>query len=256
MRKSFSLAMLVVILVGTFSYSLKILPVQAVILPADAVQSNPLSINWTYPTHAPGETFTVYVDVINVVDLFAYQAGFRFDPTALRVLSVEAVAFPPGYSIPVAGTIDQTNGVVTVWASTLIDPAYALSGSGHLLRVTMQINPSLSPPYSGAYPGTPVPMINLTDADGDPCELKLYYKDGISEITPTYIDIHDGSFSLSVIRGDINYDGRVDILDASQLALYWRQTVPPAPIAVDVNRDGVVDIQDAALIGLNWQKHG
>ncbi len=48
----------------------------------------------------------------------------------------------------------------------------------------------------------------------------------------------------------------VDILDAAQLGLYWRKTVPPAPVNVDVNRDGIIDIQDAALVGLNWHKHG
>jgi len=56
------------------------------------------------------------------------------------------------------------------------------------------------------------------------------------------------------IPGDINNDGVVDIVDATQIGLFWLQMVPPAPANVDINDDGVIDILDATLIGLNWLK--
>jgi hypothetical protein len=254
LRKIVSLVMLTLLLAGIVSYSSRNMIVHAQ-QRADAVQANPQSISWTYPTHAPGETFIVYVDVINVIGLFAFQCGFRYDPTVLRMLNVEVVIFPPNYFIPMPGIIDPPNGIVTAWGGMAIDPAYAKSGSGHLLKITMQINPALWPPYSGTYPGTPVPMIDLTDADGDPCELKLIYTDGVTEITPMSDHIYDGSFTLSVIEGDVNYDGIVNIMDATEVGYYWLQTVPPAPPDVDVSRDGVINVIDATIIGLHWLEH-
>lgn len=46
---------------------------------------------------------------------------------------------------------------------------------------------------------------------------------------------------------DINHDGRVDILDAFQLARELQSGTKPAP-GLDLNGDGVVDQRDAALL--------
>ncbi|NOS71227.1 MAG: hypothetical protein HOP33_15005 [Verrucomicrobia bacterium] len=48
-------------------------------------------------------------------------------------------------------------------------------------------------------------------------------------------------------REDINHDGRVDILDAFQLARLLQSETKPAA-ASDVNHDGVVDWRDAEFI--------
>jgi hypothetical protein len=57
------------------------------------------------------------------------------------------------------------------------------------------------------------------------------------------------------IRGDVNHDFLVNIKDATQIGLYWMETVPPAPSNVDINGDGIIDIKDASIVGVNWQKH-
>jgi hypothetical protein len=57
------------------------------------------------------------------------------------------------------------------------------------------------------------------------------------------------------ISGDITGDFFVNIKDATQIGLYWMQTVPPAPANVDINGDGIINIKDAAIIGVNWLKH-
>ena len=224
---------------------------------ADAVQPNPISINWMYATHHPREVFTVYIDVINVQNLLGFQCGFGFNPNVLQIAHITIGTFlglPDYVSIP-EPPWDNQNGIVPAYGAALYDPMKARSGSGHLLKIDFQINSALWPPYSGDFPGTSVTMMNLTDANGDPCELMLFYNDGVSEITPTPNHIYDGSFKLSIIKGDINYDGAVDISDATQIGLWWLQTSPPAPVDVDVNRDGNIDIQDATKIGLNWLLH-
>jgi Dockerin type I domain len=52
---------------------------------------------------------------------------------------------------------------------------------------------------------------------------------------------------------DINHDGRVDILDAFQLARQLQTGVKPAP-GLDLNGDGVVDQRDAALLAAHAVK--
>ena len=56
-------------------------------------------------------------------------------------------------------------------------------------------------------------------------------------------------------REDLNHDGRVDILDAFQLARELRSG-EKAPAGRDVNGDGVVDERDAALIAVHAVKLG
>ena len=54
-------------------------------------------------------------------------------------------------------------------------------------------------------------------------------------------------------REDLNHDGRVDVLDAFQLARQLQSGSVPAS-AVDLNGDGVVDRRDAELIAAHAVK--
>lgn len=166
-------------------------------VPADAIQANPLSINWTYPTHGPGEVFTAYADVVNVQGLFAYQIGFYFDPTALKVNSVAEGGFLSNNGadmlLAFPGSIDNVAGVVKTYGWTLVDPALAKSGTGHLLTVQFQILTT----FSGTYPGTPVTMMHFTETPLDPAQLLLVYLDGVSDISPLPQNLFDGTFDLT-----------------------------------------------------------
>jgi hypothetical protein len=169
---------------------------------ADAVEANPLTINWEYPTHVPGETFTAYVDVVNVQGLFAFQVGFYFNPAVLQVVPgsvVEGGFLSNGgvdATLAFPGSIDNVAGVVKVYGWTLQDKLLSKTGSGHLMQVTMKIKNTLWPPYSGTFPGTPVVLMHFTQTNLDPAKLKLIYQDGVSEIPVTAL--HDGSFTLYV----------------------------------------------------------
>jgi hypothetical protein len=61
--------------------------------------------------------------------------------------------------------------------------------------------------------------------------------------------------AIKWLYGDINDDGIVNIKDATQIGLYWMQTVSPAPANVDINGDGIVNIKDATIVGINWLQH-
>ena len=62
--------------------------------------------------------------------------------------------------------------------------------------------------------------------------------------------------SLSLIEGDINVDGTVDIFDIVIVALEFGH--PPPPIIdtrADVNKDGVVDIFDIVVVAAHFGAH-
>ena len=54
-------------------------------------------------------------------------------------------------------------------------------------------------------------------------------------------------FGSGFSQGDLNHDGKVDILDAFALARELRTGVRPTP-QMDLNGDGVVDERDVATL--------
>jgi hypothetical protein len=61
------------------------------------------------------------------------------------------------------------------------------------------------------------------------------------------------STNLSLIEGDINFDGVVDIFDIVIVALEFGHPPPPIiDIRADVNKDGIVDIFDTAIVATHF----
>lgn len=172
--------------------------------PADAVQCNPAALVWDYPTHAPGgpgDTFTMYADVVGVTSLFSFQVGFYFDKNAIQIISIAEGGFLSSGGVNTVlsfpGSIDNVNGVVSPYGWSLTDTTKAATGSGHLITVQAKINPALWPPYTGVYPGSPVAMMDLSVSD-DNIKLILMYNDGVTDITPLANNVFDGTFELFV----------------------------------------------------------
>ena len=55
---------------------------------------------------------------------------------------------------------------------------------------------------------------------------------------------------LKTIKGDLNNDNRVDIVDFSIAAYWFGRKTPPA--AVDINGDGKVNLTDFSILAYNW----
>ena len=66
-------------------------------------------------------------------------------------------------------------------------------------------------------------------------------------ILPRFIPKSGSGSRSSVLPGDINHDGRVDILDAFALAREIKTGAHPGP-GRDINGDGVVDERDVAAL--------
>ena len=51
----------------------------------------------------------------------------------------------------------------------------------------------------------------------------------------------------SIMRADVDGNGRVNIIDLSSIAGYYNQLIPPAPARLDQNRDGMINILDLSI---------
>jgi hypothetical protein len=60
-----------------------------------------------------------------------------------------------------------------------------------------------------------------------------------------------GNFILPWVE-DINADGAVDIFDLSSVALWWGETVPPAPPEVDLDNNDVINVVDLTLVSVKY----
>ena len=63
------------------------------------------------------------------------------------------------------------------------------------------------------------------------------------------VSLTGGSCSSKLV-GDINCDGKVDILDFNLLMVAWGDT--GTGLAADIDHSGVVDLGDFNLLMVNW----
>lgn len=86
-------------------------------------------------TVAPGDTFTVDLDVTGTADLYAFQLDLAFDPTLLEATGVSEGSLLPagGTTFFIPGVIDNVGGTVSLNADSLLSAISGVSGDGTLL---------------------------------------------------------------------------------------------------------------------------
>ena len=85
----------------------------------------------------PGQ-FSIAISVSGAADVYAYQFDLGFDPSLLSAVSVSEGSFlsPAGATFFVPGTIDNTAGVVSFVADTLLTATPGANGAGELAEIT------------------------------------------------------------------------------------------------------------------------
>jgi len=180
------------------------------------------------------ESFTVNVNIENVVDLFSYETKLGYDPNVLEVADIEEGSFIKDQTTSPSGTFFLTiieDGFVHV-ACLTIGKYPGVSGSGTLFTVTF----------------------NVVKAGTSP--LHLY--DSIlldSNVTEMPHDTADGTVQAT-INGDVNSDGIVNVLDLTIVSLSYGlfKGEPGYNPEADINEDGIVDMRDLVIVAyhLGW----
>jgi len=154
---------------------------------------------------SPGQPFEVFVDVINVTQLFGYQVGFKFDNTILQIINATGPGqftgtgtAPPAtpYFDSKAAPVDSNASDATVNSNaTGLVPfqgfslkattvQYSENGSGVLMKVWFMINPSYAGTYTDTSPGHPVPgLMNFSVTQLDDQTIFLW-TNGKTKINP------------------------------------------------------------------------
>jgi nitrous oxidase accessory protein NosD len=66
------------------------------------------------------------------------------------------------------------------------------------------------------------------------------------------VDTDHSEYWFLPIKGDLDSDGAVNIIDLRKVAKYLNQDVPPAPAEVDLNDSGNIDIFDLVIVTSNF----
>jgi adhesin HecA-like repeat protein len=93
------------------------------------------------------ETFSLNVDISNVVDLYAFQFNLQFQPDLLSATSVTEGGFlsAGGSTIFIPGTIDNSAGFVSFAGDTLVGPVSGVNESGTLATINFNaVSPGTS----------------------------------------------------------------------------------------------------------------
>ena len=183
------------------------------------------------PIHT-GDTFTVNINAETTFDLAKWQFDIAFDPAALEAVDVSEGDFLQmggGTTTFQGGSIDNAAGNITA-LSAARQGDQGVSGSGILLQVDFKAKSS---------GGTKLTLQNLQ----------------FDAITGGNVSIESYEITLTVeeqlLAGDVNRDGRVNILDLVFVAQQFGKDVP-ADSPADVTGDGVVNILDLVRVAQNF----
>ena len=179
------------------------------------------------PIHT-GDTFTFDIRAENVSDLAGWQFDIAFAPTALEALDVSEGDFlktDGGSTFFQSGRIDNANGKIMGLNAALLSDS-GVSGSGTILHVKFkaksegETSVALENFLFGSFIGENI--------SAGPLEIHFVVKERL-------------------LTGDINRDGRVNILDLILVARQLGKSVA-ADSPEDVNGDGIVNIFDLTLV--------
>ena len=168
-----------------------------------------------------GEQLTLNLEIADASEIMGYQATISYNSRTLRFLRSEPGNFLPAGAFTVPPVLNENSGTdidsVTVAATSLVNPG---KDSGTLATLTfLVIGKETS--ILRLWP------IILVDPEGN----------------RTFARIQNAQIGRSVVTGDANRDGVVNIQDLVLVASLFGQQNEHA----DVNGDGIVDIADLVL---------
>ena len=192
------------------------------------------SVNHTLsePPIRSGDTFTVDISAETAFDLAKWQLDIAFDPAALEAVNVsegDFLTMGGGTTTFQAGSIDNAAGNIT-GLSAERPGDQGVSGAGTLVQVGFKAK-------SSGETKLTLQNFQFDDITGGNAAVELY------EITLTIEE--------QLIAGDVNRDGKVNILDLVLVAQQLGQSVP-ADSPADVTGDGVVNILDLVRVAQNF----
>ena len=171
---------------------------------------------------AVGERLNIDIQIANAQGVVGYELTVGFDPTVLRYIGGGNADYLPEGAFTLTPIV--LNNAVYIAATSIIGAASA--SQGKLATLTFEV-------VAARASTLQLREVILSDSAGMP--LSVATRDGRIE-----------TVWLPLI-GDVNEDGKVNILDLTLVASSFT-AASPVPPRVDVNADGTVNILDMVLV--------
>jgi Cohesin domain len=100
-----------------------------------------LSVEPTSQSVSAGSVFNVDVNVSKVSDLYGYQFDLTFNPNVLSAVSSSEGSFLTtggNSTFFISGTNDNTNGIVSATADTIVSAVPGVTGAGNIVVFTFE----------------------------------------------------------------------------------------------------------------------
>jgi len=198
------------------------------------------------PGYQIGDKFQVHINVSDVPDLYTWNVNMIWNPAMLNFTGIVAygdflaqTTSPYGTSriVNIANVNNETGTAVV--AESILGEYPGISGNGRLVTVEFLIV---------GYGWTD---LTISVAANLPTQLLNSTGDNMSFTT-------DGGYFRNTLRGDVNGDGEVNIIDASGVSAHWYPGPPIGPLGygreADINDDREVNILEVSIVSANWNR--
>jgi hypothetical protein len=190
-------------------------------------------------------------DSSGVVALVGNRAGYAYDPqTGNDLASLQGVLFGQGasYLVQPRGDLD----IIPISPRPSVTGVISLERREDLAGVVVELSglPTTLTKSDGTYTIESVPPGTYTVRAYAPGYL-VAERHGIQILPGHMISLPP----LTLVGGDANGDGRIDLLDLTLVARNFGGC-PPVDEWADVNRDGCVNLTDLVLVSQNYNKVG
>lgn len=219
------------------------------LLPAEPIQGDMIAFSLGYTLKATGNpnlSCTMRAVDRNGRDLVVEVINGAMATTQpVNVLDEDLIQPPvesPVILVPAETQLSNVAGVVTY-----PNPTDNTGISVELMGGDYVVLASVITEANGAYQFTDVPAGGYylrASAPGHLAVMKPILVDGNSPVVDLSTD--------TLIAGDTDNNGIVDLLDASFIGANFNLQAPPAPLEIDLNRDNLVNIGDLVLVGTNF----
>lgn len=187
------------------------------------------------------ETFSVQINVTNAIDTQAFNFTIYYDPLVLNYSSVSWGELGTGTMTE----IDTTDGILE---GNVADSP--ITGNHWLLNITFQADritiwkDGLTNKLEGRI-WFQEAQLGFTDNS-----TLQYVEGGVNRL-----DVNQMAYTFLPIRGDVNSDGTVDVLDLRTVAFYYDKNAAdlewPEASKYDLKPDNTIDIFDLVIVASN-----
>jgi hypothetical protein len=193
--------------------------------------------------NVPQQFFNVEVYLHDGVKVKDFWVFITFNKLHINAVSVAIATYLQAPYITYSWIIDNIAGTVTVAVEQ--DPSVPLqNGSGLLFTINFKVVNQIYYTIPGPWVLSSVIAVNYASLS---TKCPLDYEQNTIDGT---LGVTDCNYVYNPLEGDLNFDGKVDVLDLQLIANRWNMAPP-----YDIFGDGLCALNDLVFVALRFGNH-